>query len=829
MRANEGTVASGCGLFVSCALAGFAWWNLLGCTGGPVPPAITTDGPGSVTVHCYDTRQGGSCDTQSTLVDTSYCLSAVPAEDFVSWSDCGCDTSPANPSCNAANQCEVAATGVICSANFCQTAALSLTVDGSSRVTSEPAGIDCSAATCTASFCDGSDDEEPETVTLTPTPRTGSGELFLGWDGDPDCLDGQLTMDADKSCTARFAQPEISLAVMGSGAVVFSASGQQCRSGGSPAECSREAAAGTTGTLVAVADPGATFQSWGGDCPDGAGSSSVLMDGHKSCAASFSTVAVGSGGSGAVEIISVADDESLGNGQVLPNGLSFDASDDLSVVAFVSEASNLLPGPPDVDTRRSSFVRDRNAATTGQIQPPFEPFLTGVNSLSMSADGRYVAYVRIDPSQQVYRQDLSTGVRQQVSIYDPIAGIGTYPDGQGNLPAISGNGRFVAYYTDIPIEQGELSGFSYGVAVHDSCVGAPPAPPCTPHATAISYKASGQIHDIYVAGPPGISRDGRYIVFNAYDFDSLTDFFTLVLHDRDTDEDDVYDEAGATSVRTEVALDHLAERVLLDASGRYIAFESGDADLPGNAEPSFGGRAFLHDTCVEAPPGCVPSDQLLSVQQDGAPVGETWSTSLSDLSASGRYVTFYTEDPLLFRSDPTPLGGLVGVARDTCNGAPAGCTPGNRLLSQRTDALIVANSYPSYPESRISEDGSLAALFGRRDMVVPSLTDFSQEVLLAVTGFAPEPGDVPRISSRSPGRVPPGSPELLLSVRGLDFVPGAVVSWNGSGRPTIFVSSEQLQVRIPASDLATAGVALLRVTNPGGGTSSAVSFTISGS
>ncbi len=66
---------------------------------------------------------------------------------------------------------------------------------GSGTVTSNPAGINC-GATCVAGFNDGT------VVTLTATPDAGS--KFDGWSGDPDCSDGQVTMDADKTCTATF-------------------------------------------------------------------------------------------------------------------------------------------------------------------------------------------------------------------------------------------------------------------------------------------------------------------------------------------------------------------------------------------------------------------------------------------------------------------------------------------------------------------------------------------------------------------------------------------------------------------------------------------------
>ena len=43
-----------------------------------------------------------------------------------------------------------------------------------------------------------------------------------------------------------------------------------------------------------------------------------------------------------------------------------------------------------------------------------------------------------------------------------------------------------------------------------------------------------------------------------------------------------------------------------------------------------------------------------------------------------------------------------------------------------------------------------------------------------------------------PTAVVPGGPDFTLTVNGAGFVPGAVVHWNGSPRPTTFVSNTQL-------------------------------------
>ena len=74
---------------------------------------------------------------------------------------------------------------------------LTVTVEGSGTVTSDPPGIEC-PETCTADFDEGVE------VTLTTTPNSDSG--LAGWDGDcgglaPTCA---LTMDASRAAAAIF-------------------------------------------------------------------------------------------------------------------------------------------------------------------------------------------------------------------------------------------------------------------------------------------------------------------------------------------------------------------------------------------------------------------------------------------------------------------------------------------------------------------------------------------------------------------------------------------------------------------------------------------------
>ena len=94
--------------------------------------------------------------------------------------------------------------------------------------------------------------------------------------------------------------------------------------------------------------------------------------------------------------------------------------------------------------------------------------------------------------------------------------------------------------------------------------------------------------------------------------------------------------------------------------------------------------------------------------------------------------------------------------------------------------------------------------------------------ILLITAVAQNP--VPQIvGPAKPMAVAPGSGAFVLSVYGANFVPGAVVNWNGQPRETDFLSRHELQAHILAADVAKNTAGLISVTNPapGGGDSSA--------
>lgn len=147
-------------------------------------------GSGTVTSSPAGIDCGGDC-TETYAKDTVVTLSTAPAAGsyFAGWSgaaDCtdGSVTMSTDISCTATFQISQ------------HTLTVTLAGNGTGRVTSSPAGIDC-PGDCSQTSNYGT------TMTLTATPDTGW--LFIGWSGDQDCLDGSITLNSDLSCTAIFA------------------------------------------------------------------------------------------------------------------------------------------------------------------------------------------------------------------------------------------------------------------------------------------------------------------------------------------------------------------------------------------------------------------------------------------------------------------------------------------------------------------------------------------------------------------------------------------------------------------------------------------------
>jgi Tol biopolymer transport system component len=152
------------------------------------------------------------------------------------------------------------------------------------------------------------------------------------------------------------------------------------------------------------------------------------------------------------ELVSVTSDGVQGNvdsGLGGPRGgFPVSVSGDGRLVAFVSSASNLVPG----DTNRAAdvFVRDRASGTTERVSigSGGEQASGATGAASISRDGRLVAFDAFGlpegntGSEDVFVHNLETHTTELISVknVDPL--------GRPSLaPAISADGRFVAFFS----------------------------------------------------------------------------------------------------------------------------------------------------------------------------------------------------------------------------------------------------------------------------------------------------------------------------------------------------------------------------------------------
>ncbi|HSZ18449.1 MAG TPA: hypothetical protein VK770_01585 [Candidatus Acidoferrum sp.] len=106
-----------------------------------------------------------------------------------------------------------------------------------------------------------------------------------------------------------------------------------------------------------------------------------------------------------------------------------------------------------------------------------------------------------------------------------------------------------------------------------------------------------------------------------------------------------------------------------------LASTDGVTEVPGTPE-----NIFVRDTCAGAPAGCVPSVTLASIGLNGNLAdGDSISPSIS---GDGRYVAFLSSAMNLVDSDTN--GATDVFVRDTCAGAPSGCTPSTQRVSVAT-------------------------------------------------------------------------------------------------------------------------------------------------
>jgi len=76
---------------------------------------------------------------------------------------------------------------------------------------------------------------------------------------------------------------------------------------------------------------------------------------------------------------------------------------------------------------------------------------------------------------------------------------------------------------------------------------------------------------------------------------------------------------------------------------------------------------------------------------------------------------------------------------------------------------------------------------------------------------------VPVLTALSPGSVPAGTGDQLLTLTGQGFVPASAARWNGVALSTSYIDSTHLTALVPAANLKQPTRAVISVSNPGPG------------
>lgn len=333
--------------------------------------------------------------------------------------------------------------------------------------------------------------------------------------------------------------------------------------------------------------------------------------------------------SGITERVSVKSDGSQGNGDSSAPSISGNGR----YVAFIAEASNLVFN--DVNRTKDVFIHNRDTDITERISIASDGSQGDAASyqVALSADGRYVAFTSLasnlvaddtNINADVFVHDRNTAITERIS----VASDGS--QGDGYHPAISADGRFVAFTADSSnLVFNDSNGMS-DIFVHDR----------NSHVTELvsgsNDGSQGNLGAIFSA----ISADGRYVAF-----DSSSN--NLVSEDTNAAEDVfVRDRKTGLTERVSIAIDgtqgnansHIAS---ISADGRYVVFQSLASTLISYDNNNFS-DIFIHYRYVGI-------TELVSITSNGGQ-GNSHSTRPA-ISADGNYVVFQSLASNLIQDD----------------------------------------------------------------------------------------------------------------------------------------------------------------------------------
>ena len=412
----------------------------------------------------------------------------------------------------------------------------------------------------------------------------------------------------------------------------------------------RDRVAGTTATVSVGGGSGATnYGVWSAISPDGRWvafySISPLVTGDTN---GYEDVFVRDLQSATTELESVGPGVQ-GNADSTYTAMSSDGR----YVAFESAATDLVPndtnGAPDV------FVRDCLTGTTERVSVVSGGAQAngGGANLAISADGRYVAFDSYagnlvagdtNSASDIFVHDRTNGTTERVNVSTGGAEANSPPGGGSFRPAISADGRFVAFESDATnLATGDTNG-QLDVFVRDRQLG-------TTERVSVS---SGGVQGNNFSYLASISADGRYVAFQSYadnlvasDTNGQIDVF---VRDR---------QAGTTELASVssggVQGNGQSFVPSISSNGRYVAFASDSSNLVA-VDTNGTNDIFVRDRQAG-------TTERVSVDSVGTQANE--QSLYPCISAGGRFVAFYSKATNLVAGDVNGFGDIFLRDRQT--------------------------------------------------------------------------------------------------------------------------------------------------------------------
>ncbi len=645
-----------------------------------------------------------------------------------------------------------------------QTLTVAVGGTGAGTVGSTPAGISGCSATggdCIEGYSYGTQ------VTLTATPASGS--TFTGWSGAGCSGTGTcvVSMTQARNVTATFTLIQYTLTVTragsGTGTVTSSPAGITCG-----ADCSEPYNYNTQVTLSATPATGSSFTGWSGEGCSGTGTCVVSMTQARNVTATFTadpgTLTVTRAGSGTGTVTSSPPGINCGadcsepypfNTQVTltatpATGSTFTGwsgegcSGTGTCVVSMTQARAVTAtfasqNAPTIETR----TPDRGSTRGGTLV-----LLTGTNFVdgtSVRVGTETVTALRRGTTELSFLTPAAPAGMRTITVQTPTGNatvsfefvaptIDTRTGWRRPSYSVS---RYTAFESLSPLLPEDTNGVA-DIYVHDDV---------TDTVRRVSVSSSGAQASGGESRNAAISPSGRFVAFEsrasnlvAGDTNGAADVF---LHDRDSDDDGIFDELGASStIRVSVsstggqALGGGSTLPSLSGTGRYTAFQSAATTLvPGDDNGAI--DIFVHDRLTGR-------TTRVSVASDGtAGIGHSMRAAISQ---NGRHVAF-DSSAVLTAGDTNGARDVFVHDRDV-DGDGILDEPGavaTRRVSVSTDGAQAVGGDSTDPS--ITADGRYVAFASGATSLVAGDTNGQSDVFIhdrdaSANNVLDEPGDI---------------------------------------------------------------------------------------